>query len=383
MDDGQRAGASPQPTIEMDRKSRTKPGRESRRGGKGRALAPALAKVDATPGPSGRTQGLSQISIRDVASRAGVSIATISRVINDEAHGVSAATRARVKSLIKEMRYLPNRNGRALRAQTNDTYALVISNIQNTFYAAIAWELERQLNDIGKVMLLFNTNENAALQDRCFEEINARRVSGIFALCAVESKQLRETADQNYTVFINRRVESLGERSFVGVDDYAAARDIVGAILRAGEAPLGVIHGPLYSDTSARRVKGVMDLLSERGAAIDVNDICETTLSMEGGYQRAVELMARKQYRSFFCGNDQIAYGVYRRCREMGLAVPGDVRIYGFDDNPLNEWLAPWLSTVRVPTVSFASEAIRQLHRLREGGPHRSIILPYDLVLRS
>jgi len=381
---GGEAGASPQPTIEMDRKSRTITGRENRRGGKRRRTPEAaLAKVDATPGPAGRLQTLSQVSIRDVASRAGVSIATISRVVNDEARGVSAKTRARVQSLIREMKYLPNRNGRALRARTNDTYALVISNIQNNFYAAIAWELERQLNDIGKVMLLFNTNENAALQDRCFEEINARRVSGVFALCAVESKQLRETADQNYTIFINRRVESLGERSFVGVDDYAAARDIVATILRAGEAPLGVIHGPLYSDTSARRVKGAMDLLAEQGAAIDVNDICETTLSMEGGYQRAVELMARRQYRSFFCGNDQIAYGVYRRCREMGLAVPGDVRIYGFDDNPLNEWLAPWLSTVRVPTVSFASEAIRQLQKLREGGPHRSIILPYDLVLRG
>jgi LacI family transcriptional regulator len=382
MADG--AGAWLQPTIEMDRKSRTKPGLKTRRSGvRRRAPEPPLAKVDAAPAPLGRPQGLSQVSIRDVASRAGVSIATISRVINDEARGVSAKTRARVQSLIKEMRYLPNRNGRALRAQTNDTYALVISNIQNNFYAAIAWELERQLNDIGKVMLLFNTNENAALQDRCFDEINARRVSGVFALCAVESKQLRETVDQNYTVFINRRVESLGERSFVGVDDYAAARDIVGAILRAGEVPLGIIHGPLYSDTSARRVRGVMDLLTEKGAAIDDGDICETTLSMEGGYQRAVELMARKRYQSFFCGNDQIAYGVYRRCREMGLAVPGDVRIYGFDDNPLNEWLAPWLSTVRVPTVSFAAEAIRQLQKLREGGPHRSIILPYDLVLRG
>ncbi len=175
----------------------------------------------------------------------------------------------------------------------------------------------------------------------------------------------------------------MGERSFVGVDDYAAVRDIMGAILRAGELPVGVIHGPLYSNTSARRVGGVMDLLREKGVFLGPDDICETSLSMEGGYQRAVELMGRKRYQSFFCGNDQIAYGVYRRCREMGLSVPGDVRIYGFDDNPLNEWLAPWLNTVRVPTVSFAAEAIRQLQKLRDGGPHRSIILPYDLVLRG
>jgi LacI family transcriptional regulator len=349
---------------------------------RGAPIPPADGAI-AAPGLWTQQGKPSTFSIRDVASRAGVSIATVSRVVNGEARGVSNETRARVQSLIKEMNYLPNRIGRALRARTSDTYALVISNIQNNFYAAIAWELERQLNEIGKVVLLFNTNESAGLQDRCFDEINSQSVGGLFVLCAVESKRLRQTVDRNYTVFINRRIESLGEISFVGIDDYAAARDIMAAILRSQDLPVGIIHGPLYSSTSARRVKGVMDLLREKDVAIDAGDVREASLSMDSGYQCAVELLQRKRYRALFCGNDQIAYGAYRRCREMGLAVPGDVRIYGFDDNPLNDWLAPWLNTVRVPHVSFAGEAIRQLQKLRDGAPHRSIILPYDIVLRG
>ena len=370
--------------MAMHGKSKAKRVLQPRRGNTG-GSSPASPVAEAAASATVRTPGgrPSAFSIRDVATRAGVSIATVSRVVNGEARGVSAGTRARIEALVNEMNYLPNRIGRALRARTNDTYALVISNIQNNFYSTIAWELERQLNDIGKVMLLFNTNENAPLQDRCFAEINARRVSGLFVLCVVESKQLQRTVDQNYTVFINRRVDLAGETSFVGVDDYAAARDIMLAILRTREMPLGIIHGPLYSDTSARRVRGIMDLLHDKGVALDAGDICEASLSMEGGYQCAAELMQRKRYRVLFCGNDQIAYGAYRRCREIGLAVPGDVAIYGFDGNPLNEWLAPWLNTVRVPHVSFAVEAIRQLQRLRDGGPHRSVILPYDIVLRS
>ncbi|WP_158816472.1 LacI family DNA-binding transcriptional regulator [Methylocapsa sp. S129] len=366
----------------MSRKPKTTSTSQGR-GGKANASASSTAKTLGAPVASAQPGKSSALSIRDVASRAGVSIATVSRVVNNEAHGVSSETRARIQSLIKEMNYLPNRIGRALRVQTSDTYALVISNIQNNLYAAIAWELERQLNDIGKVILLFNTNENATLQDRCFDEINGRRVNGLFMLCAVESRHLRQTVDQNYTVFINRRVDSLDEMSFVGVDDYTAARDIMLAILRNREMPIGIIHGPLYSNTSARRVKGIMDLLRERKVAIDEGDLREASLSMDSGYQCAVELLERKRYRALFCGNDQIAYGAYRRCREMGLAVPDDVRIYGFDDNPLNDWLAPWLNTVRVPHVSFATEAIRQMHKLRDGGPHRSIILPYDIVLRG
>jgi LacI family transcriptional regulator len=366
----------------MDHKLKTQ-SRASKRKGKADKAAPVPPAAETAAAPRARQGKQSNPSIHDVASRAGVSIATVSRVVNEEARGVSNETRARIQSLIKEMNYLPNRIGRALRAQTSDTYALVISNIQNNFYAAVAWELERQLNDIGKVMLFFNTNDDAALQDRCLEEINGRRVNGLFLLCAVESKQLRHSVEHNYTVFINRRVDSLGEISFVGVDDHAAARDMMSTILRNQDLPVGLIHGPLYSDTSARRLRAIMDLLREKDVAIEAGDIHEASLSMDGGYQCAVDLLARKRYRALFCGNDQIAYGAYRRCREIGLAVPGDMRIYGFDDNPLNDWLAPWLNTVRVPHVAFATEAIRQLHRLRDGGPHRSVILPYDIVLRG
>lgn len=344
---------------------------------------PRNATGDSKPALQASQNKPSAVSIHDVARRGGVSIATVSRVINNEARGVSSETRARIQALVKEMNYEPSRIGRALRGQATDTFALVISNIQNNLYAAIAWELERQLNEIGKVMLLFNTNEDPALQDRCFHEINARSVSGLFVLCAVESKHLRKTVNQNHTVLINRRVDALKEISFVGVDDYSAARDIMIAILNSQQLPLGIIHGPLYSDTSSRRLQGVLDTLRENNVPTQSEDIREASLSMDSGYQCAVELFEHKKYRSLFCGSDQIAYGAYRRCRELGLAVPGDVKIYGFDDNPLNEWLAPWLNTVRIPHASFAGEAIRQLQSLREGGSHRSIILPYDIILRA
>jgi LacI family transcriptional regulator len=323
------------------------------------------------------------VSIRDVADRAGVSIATVSRVINNEAGGVSEETRNRVRQYVEELGYRPNHAGRSLRAQSTDTYALVISNIQNAFYASVAWELERILNESGKVMLFFNTNENAALQDRAFEEINARRVNGIFVLCAVESRLLKATCEQNPVVFLNRMVKGIEDFSFVGIDDYSAARDLMQAILRNNPAPIGVIHGPNYSDTSARRLRGILEVAAERGMPIAQGDRREAQLTMESGYRCAVDLLQNKKYSAIYCGGDLIAYGVYRRCRELGLRVPEDVRIYGFDDNPLNEWLAPWLNTLRVPHVSMASAAIDQLLKLKDGGPHRSTILPYNIVLRT
>ena len=322
-------------------------------------------------------------SIKDVARKAGVSIASVSRVINDNPKHVSSKTRTLVQQAIKDLNYSPNRIGRALRSQTSDSYALIISNIQNSFYAAVAWELERKLNETGTAMLLFNSNEDPKLQDRFLQDIQSRRVGGIFMLCAVESDYLKETVDAFPTVFINRPVSSMPHVSYIGIDDYAAARELTQSIFSSIEGRLGILHGPLSSDTSARRLKGVLDVCTERGYEVFQEDKYEADLSMESGYQGAFELLAKEQFGGIFCGNDQIAYGAFRRCRELGLSVPGDIRIYGFDDNPLNEWLAPWLNTVRVPHVGYAEAAVRQMHNLIETQQSKTLILPYDLVIRS
>ncbi len=144
------------------------------------------------------------------------------------------------------------------------------------------------------------------------------------------------------------------------------------------------MHGPLYSTVSESRLRGLTAVLAEQGLPLSPDRQIESPLSMEGGYQGFASLWERHpDLRSVFCGSDQIAYGAYRRCRELGIRVPEDVRLYGFDDNPLNDWLAPWLDTVRVPHVAYATETVGLLKRLWDGQPARSVLLPYDLVIRS
>lgn len=322
-------------------------------------------------------------SIRDVAARAGVSIASVSRALQPGSKGISSATRARVQDAANALNYRPNRIGRALRAQRTDTYALIISNIQNSFYTAVAWDLERELMARDKVMLLFNSNEDPVLQDKFLDELVARQVSGIFTLCAVESPGLRSAAQAVPIVLINRRVASEPDLSFIGIDDYAAGREVMTSALRHSTKRFGIIHGPAWSPTSTQRVRGVLDALRQRGRAPDPADIIEVSLTMDGGYQGACRILGdARLHDGIFCGNDAIAYGVHRRCRELGIGVPDELRIYGFDDNPLNEWLAPWLNTVRVPHAAYASEAVREMNALHEGAQPSHIQLPYDILLR-
>ncbi len=323
-----------------------------------------------------------RVSIKDVARVAGVSIASVSRVMNDGSGNVSAGVRTAVEKAIADLDYRPNWIGQALRGQANDTFAMVVSSIQNNFYAAVAWEIERRLNDRGAAMLLFHSNEDAALQDRCLREIGSRQVAGIFMLCAVDSPGLVSLAREVPVVFINRRIAALPQVPFVGIDDRSAAAELARAILRERPGRIGLIHGPVRSMTSAARLAGFRETFAAAGRPVDADDCVEAGLSMEEGYACAVRLLDRARFDAIVCGNDQIAYGAYRRCRELHLAIPGDTAIYGFDDNPLNQWLAPWLNTVSVPHVRFAEAALAGMDRLGAGEAPGDAILPYDLVLR-
>jgi LacI family transcriptional regulator len=321
--------------------------------------------------------------IRDVAVSAGVSVATVSRVLSGNGY-VAKDTRLRVQGVIADLRYKPNELGRALRTQRSGAVALLISNIQNSFYAAVALEIERRLAAIGYVTLLCNTNEDSEIQDRELEEITSRNVAGVLMLCVVASPRIAALLRNQTCIFINRRLAGFEDTPFVGVDDYQAARELASVIAGGAARRIGVAHGPLYSITSANRLRGLRDGLFAHGVELAGEAVIESSLSIEGGYQAVKTLLERGgKFDALFCGNDQIAYGAHRRCRELSLRAPEDIEIYGFDDNPMNQWLAPWLNTVRVPTASYARETVDLLRHLWDGGEPRQIILPYEIVKRS
>jgi len=324
-------------------------------------------------------------SISEVALAAGVSSATVSRVLNGMPSRASETTRQRVLAAAEKLQYRPNAAGRSLRTQRMEVIGLLISNIQNSFYAAIAHEIEKQINAMGGLMLLCNTDENAELQDKYLAELEAMNASGILVLCAIDSERFRRFSSANNVVLINRALPSKSELSFVGIDDYRAARDLAAAMLRTpGDGHIGIIHGPLYSHTSSERLRGLNDVFEQNEVRIQTEHITASSLTMEGGYQGAHTLLnTGAKFKAIFCGSDQIAYGAYRRCREYGIEIGPELRLFGFDDNPLNVWLAPWLNTVRVPYQAIANESILQLKRLWAGEGPLTKLLPYELVQRN
>jgi LacI family transcriptional regulator len=214
-------------------------------------------------------------------------------------------------------------------------------------------------------------------------------VRGVALLGAVESDGLRKMARRNVPiVFVNRKPPPGIYGPFIGIDNRKAGGDIARHFLERGFRPCAAIHGPLFSSASRERFEGYRDTLAQGGQPLDGQFVRGAELNMQSGYAAAAALLGgRKKPRAIFCGNDLIAYGAFRRCGEQGLAVPGDIALFGFDDNPLNEWIAPWLSTIHVPYDSIGASVKTELQRLWDGkGALRRVeqrLLPYQIQLRS
>jgi LacI family transcriptional regulator len=328
------------------------------------------------------------VSIESVAERAGVSISTVSRVVNGVEKRASDATARRVMEAVGALGYRPQSAGRALRQRESRIVGVLVANLSNPAMAAIAASIEAALRDAGYVMALCDTHERAEIQDEYLSEMEAQLARGIVMVVAVPSPKLDAMrASGRPLVFVNRRDPGADDSAFVGIDDFAAGRDLAEHLLEGppGAAP-AVIHASLAFSAGALRLGGVEERLLEAGFKRSqiAKRTAKTTAHLEIGYQAMGQLLALSpRPRNVVCLSDLLAYGAYRRVREAGLRVPDDVALYAFDDNPLNDWIAPWLSAVHMPYTRFGPAVVASLRELLDAKPATQRLLAHEMVLRT
>jgi LacI family transcriptional regulator len=326
--------------------------------------------------------------VDDVARLAEVSVATVSRVLSgkDPAR-FSKETEQRVREAVRMLNYRPSELGRSLRTAHARAAALLVPDTTNGFCADVASSLEPVLHANGISMLLCNTAENAERQDEYLTQTVNRGVSAVVLLGAVESPELlRLSRTSARLVFVNRRPPAPIVGDFIGINNFAAGRDVATHFIAQGYRDCAVIHGPLRYAASAERLAGFRDRMREEGIEVPAARRIESALTPDAGYLATQDLLRPfDKPRAIFCGNDSIAYGVHAAALEAGLDVPDELAIFGFDDNRLNRWLAPWLSTVHVPVHDFGPVIADILSEAESAAERefRTILLPHRLVLRQ
>jgi LacI family transcriptional regulator len=333
-----------------------------------------------------RPIGQEPVSLATVAAQAGVSVATVSRIVNGETRRASAETVERVQKLVAELGYRPNHVGRTLRRRESRIVAMLSPNLDNPAMAAIAASVETALRSAGYVMILCDTHDRAELQDEYLHAMRAQVVQGYVLVNAVRSPALSASvARGDPIVFVGRRNPD-GRGSFVGIDNRRAGADAADHLWANGIRNLAAIHPTQGSSASRDRVDGFITRLVELGLPCESIRQAEAPgLShLEVGYAAAQRLVDRQAWpQGLLCPSDLMAYGAYRLALEKGIQVPQECRIVGVDDNILNAWIAPWLTSVRIPYADFGAKVLDQLQALWSGEKPSEQLLPHELIVRQ
>lgn len=325
-------------------------------------------------------------NIYDVAKEAGVSISTVSRVIQG-ASNVLPETRTRVEDAIQHLNYHPNRLAQQFRAQQTKMILVIVPEIGNPFFADILTGIEDVAAKVDYNVLLVDSHGNRAVESRCYEMLSQKLVDGIITFSVgIPKEELKQLASQ-YPVVIGIRYFSEKTIANVTIDNIKATKDITSYMLNLGHKRicyLGGLEGvPIYQD----RASGYMEALKERGIPVDHSLIVHCTPDVQGGYDAISSLLhdADRKFTAIVASGDIMAIGAIRALNDRGLKIPDDVAISGFDDIAFSALVTPSLTTVRQPKHQIGVRTMEKLMDLIAGktlAANRDV-LNYEIVIRE
>lgn len=325
----------------------------------------------------------SKVTIRDVASHAGVSRQTVSRVINGS-EAVRPATRERVQAAIAALDYRPDALAQSMARGRSGYLACLSPNLTDYTFASIIDGAETEARQSGYFLLSASAHDEETFKFLMNDLVSSGRVEGIMVINPYADNR-HTLLPQNFpTVFAGARPREEDTDS-VAIDDVSAGREATQHLIDLGHRTIGMITGPMAEDCSQDRFQGYEQALRDAGLEPSAELIVEGTWLAPSGYQ-AYQKFSRMDPAptAIFSQNDQMAVGVLRAARDGGLRLPDQLSVIGVDDIPLAAYFAPPLTTLRQDFEMIGCEATRSLIRNIEQpqAATRQLRLPAELILR-
>lgn len=324
-------------------------------------------------------------TIKDVAREAGVSVATVSRALSG-AQGVSEEARERVMAASRRVGYRPNAVARSLRMEATKTLGLVIPNVMNPFFTAVARAVEDAAQEAGYSLVLGNTDEDPEKEARYLDVLLEKRVDGILMSPArAESAHLEEVARSGVpVVFLDRYVEAV-DAPVVRADGRRAVGELVGCLAELGHERLAVISGPTETVSGRERLEAFLEGAKARGLPVADRYVKVGDFRRESGELAMRELLALEDPpTAVFAANNLMALGALRALDAVGARLPEDVSFASFDDVSWFELMKPPVTAIAQPIAKLGAAAARILTEVVEDGTRpESVVLEAELVLRG
>lgn len=328
----------------------------------------------------------------DVARLARVSQPVVSYVLSGNADApVAPATRERVLKAIAALGYVPNHTARSLRRQRTFTIASIIPDITNPFYPAFARAIQDVAEPAGYDLIAYNSDGDLERERKFLQAALAGRADGVIITpLRVSLEACALLVEQGICVVAHTTqapTDPSTRLDTLGIDNVAAARAAVTFLIERGHRRIGMVAGAVGTPPREDRVLGYTEALRDHDLLFDRMLVRGADFSEAGGHAATVELLGLEERpTAIFAANDLMAMGALLALREVGLRVPDDVALVGFDGLPLTELMDPPLTTVaQHPERLGAKAAELLLERLEGGGPEhgRRIDMPFELMVRQ
>lgn len=314
------------------------------------------------------------LTLKDIARIAGVSTATVSKVINGKDQDIGADTIKRINAIVAELDYRPNTLARSMKTKVTRTIGLIIPDVRNPFFTDLARGAEDSANARGYSLLMCNSDDDL---DKEMDYINTLTQKQVDGIALVGSGNRNREVEESFRVrvplvILDREVYFKGVKAFVHTDNVTGAYDAVRYLIALGHRRILFLSGVLQMGVSRERLKGYQQALTEGGIAYDPNLLAGGPYSFAFGYDYIRSGRLDPEVTAIFCGNDLIALGAIKALKILHRRVPEDISIVGFDDIYLAAMNSPELTTIRQPSYDLGYITVGRLIDILEGADHRS-----------
>jgi LacI family transcriptional regulator len=331
--------------------------------------------------------------MREVAQRAGVSLGTVSNVLNNPER-VAASTRDRVTQAIEELGFVRNASASQLRGGASRVVGLVVLDMTNPFFMEMARGVEDAAREEGLIVILCNSDASSERESTYLGLLREQRVAGVLINPTRKGhggKPIEELRGLGTPVVLLDRVAQHGELCSVAVDDVHGGQLAAEHLIGLGYPTIALVNGPSTIQQCADRRRGFLRAITKAGIEVELVDLEMAAMNIQAGELAATPLLeaAGRRPIAAFCANDVLAVGRLRGCLAAGLRVPEDVAIVGYDDIVYAASATVALTSVRQPAYEIGQAAMRlllaEMHAERTGEPHEheTVLFKPELVVRK
>ncbi|WP_320821805.1 LacI family DNA-binding transcriptional regulator [Reinekea sp.] len=323
-------------------------------------------------------------TIKEVSELAGVSQATVSRVMNSSER-VADATRQKVKAAMADLGYQPNSAAQSLASNRSNTIGMVVSSLDGPFYGPVMSGVEEELRGHNKHLIIASGHGQVDQEKEAISFLSSRQVDGLILLTeSVDAAYLKNLNDRIPIYLINQHIDGLENRN-MWLDNEGGCYAATQYLLAMGHTQIVCAGGQSYKQDANERVAGFTKAMREAGLAVSVHSIVRTMFEFAGGLEAMRQLAASGlPFTAIVAGNDEMAIGIFEWAAQHKIRIPEDLSVIGFDDVLMANYVKPRLTTMNFPVYEMARASARMaLDEVYSKRPPQGMEFKPNLVTRD